>query len=74
MLDALDVCAGAGGLSLGLHRAGFDVLGVEVDADACETHRANVGPCEEASIVDWHPPRSFALVAGGVPCQGFSVA
>lgn len=76
-LSALDLCAGAGGLSLGLQRAGFDVLGVELDADACETHRANVGPCERASIVGWHPPSAglpFALVAGGVPCQGYSVA
>ena len=42
---ALDLCAGAGGLSLGLQRAGWDVLGIELDADACETHRRHVGPC-----------------------------
>ena len=75
-LQALDLCAGAGGLSLGLKRAGFDVLGVELDPDACATHRANVGPCVEASIIDYHPPAGerFALVAGGVPCQGYSFA
>jgi site-specific DNA-cytosine methylase len=71
---ALDLCAGAGGLSLGLQRAGFDVRGVEVDEDACETHRANVGPCEQASIVGWHPPRRVDLVAGGVPCTDHSIA
>lgn len=71
---AIDLCAGAGGLSLGLHRAGFDVLGVELDAAACATHRANVGPCEETSIVDWHPPCPVLFVAAGVPCQPFSLA
>lgn len=42
-LRALDLCAGAGGLSLGAQRAGFDVLGVELDADAIDTHRRHVG-------------------------------
>jgi site-specific DNA-cytosine methylase len=71
---AIDVCAGAGGLSLGLRRAGFETHGVEHDPDAVETHRANVGPCDLADITTWHPPRSADLVAGGVPCQPFSVA
>ncbi len=73
-MRAIDLCAGAGGLSLGLQRAGFDVLGVEIDADACATHRANVGPCEQASIVGWHPAQPADLVAGGVPCQPYSIA
>ena len=71
---ALDCCAGAGGLSLGLHRAGFDVLGVEWDADACETHRRNVGPCELASLWDYSPTERYELVAGGIPCQSHSMA
>lgn len=71
---ALDCCAGAGGLSLGLHRAGFDVLGVEWDADACETHRRNVGPCELASLWDYSPTERYELVAGGIPCQSHSTA
>ncbi len=73
-MRAIDLCAGAGGLSLGLQRARFDVMGVELDADACATHRANVGPCEQASIVGWHPPQPADLVAGGVPCQPYSIA
>lgn len=73
-MRALDCCAGAGGLSLGLHRAGFDVLGVEIDADACETHRRNVGPCELASLWDYSPRERFDLVAGGIPCQSHSMA
>jgi site-specific DNA-cytosine methylase len=73
-MKALDCCAGAGGLSLGLHRAGFDVLGVEWDADACETHRRNVGPCELASLWDYSPTERYELVAGGIPCQSHSMA
>lgn len=73
-MNALDLCAGAGGLSLGLQRAGWSVEAVEVDADACDTHRRHVGPCEQADVTTWHSARTFDLVAGGVPCQPFSYA
>lgn len=73
-MKAIDVCCGAGGLSLGLQRAGWEVLGVEKDKDACETHRRYVGPCDHADITEWHPPGPAWLVVGGVPCQSFSVA
>jgi len=43
-MRAIDVCAGAGGFSLGLSRAGFDVLGVELDSDAIDTHRRHAVP------------------------------
>lgn len=71
---ALDLCAGAGGLSLGLQRAGFRVQGIELDADAVDTHQRNVGPCERFSIRHYRPTEPFDLVAGGVPCQPFSAA
>jgi DNA (cytosine-5)-methyltransferase 1 len=71
---AIDLCAGAGGLSMGLQDAGFDVLGVEFNADACEQHRRYVGPCELADITTWSPAGPAHLVAGGVPCQGWSYA
>lgn len=73
-MRALDCCAGAGGLSLGLQRAGFDVHGVELDAAACETHRALVGPCDNVSLWDYEPHERFELVAGGIPCQSHSMA
>lgn len=73
-MHALDCCAGAGGLSLGLHYAGFDVRGVELDAAAVETHRAQVGPCDHASLWDYVPGRSYEIVAGGIPCQSHSTA
>jgi DNA-cytosine methyltransferase len=73
-VKAIDICAGAGGLSLGLHRAGFDVLGVERDPEAVEVHRRHVGPCELADVTEWHPSGPADLAAGGVPCQPFSAA
>ncbi len=73
-MKALDCCAGAGGLSLGLQRAGFDVLGVEWDADACETHRRNVGPCEHADVWEFEPRARYDLVSAGIPCQSNSIA
>lgn len=73
-IPALDICAGAGGFSLGLQRAGFQVFGLELDPDACDTHRRHVGPCKRVDVRTYHPRARFALVAGGVPCQPFSMA
>lgn len=67
-LSALDCCAGAGGLSMGLHRAGFAVRGVEMDDDAVATHRLNVGPCDRSDLWEYRPERTYDLVAGGIPC------
>jgi DNA (cytosine-5)-methyltransferase 1 len=82
---AIDLFAGAGGLSLGLHQAGFDVLvGADSNEWAMETHGANLpGLTWTGDLTD---PRYFLealgvwgietvdLLAGGVPCQPFSRA
>jgi DNA (cytosine-5)-methyltransferase 1 len=71
---AIDLFAGAGGLSIGLQRAGCNVVGVELDEAACMTHRASVGPCVHADATSYHPDHEAVIVAGGSPCQSFSKA
>jgi len=44
VVKTIDLFAGAGGLSLGLHQAGFQVVGaIEFDKHACNTYRHNIG-------------------------------
>jgi DNA (cytosine-5)-methyltransferase 1 len=78
-LTCLEICAGAGGQSLGLERAGFlHSAAIEIDPDACETLRLN-RPDWDVREVDVHDVdgADFAgidLLAGGVPCPPFSIA
>ena len=78
-MKMIEMCAGAGGMTLGLHRAGITTrLAIEYDSDAAATWQAafdapmHVGDARE---VDFKPHRGQAsLLAGGVPCQPFSAA
>jgi len=78
-LTVLEICAGAGGQSIGLEAAGFDLAAaVEIDRHACETLRHNRpwwkvienSVCE----LDGANFRGIDLLAGGVPCPPFSIA
>jgi len=80
---AVDLFCGAGGLTLGLKRAGFRVvLGVEVDGEIARTYKANhpdvkllVKDVREVSgkeIMETTGLKAIDLVAGCPPCQGFS--
>jgi DNA (cytosine-5)-methyltransferase 1 len=78
----VEICAGAGGQSLGLEKAGFEhELAVELDPNACNTLRHNrpawkVAEGDVANPDVWNP-RDYAgvdLLAGGVPCPPFTVA
>jgi DNA (cytosine-5)-methyltransferase 1 len=84
---AIDMFCGAGGFSLGLSRAGFKIVAaIDNNPDAIRTFRLNhpdvpneaVIECD-ARKVDLAKLRSFLggqrldLLAGGPPCQGFSM-
>ncbi|MDP9440458.1 MAG: DNA cytosine methyltransferase [Actinomycetota bacterium] len=80
----IDVFCGAGGLSLGLTRAGFEVRAAfDVDERSVETYRSNLGAhafVADVRHIGGEALRAIAgledhdldLVAAGPPCQGFS--
>ena len=78
----VEICAGAGGQSLGLELAGFEhELAVELDPNACATLRHNrqhwkVAQGDVASPAVWSPAdyADIDLLAGGVPCPPFTIA
>ena len=78
----VEICAGAGGQSLGLELAGFEhELAVELDPNACATLRSNrphwkVAQGDVASPAVWSPSdyAGIDLLAGGVPCPPFTIA
>ncbi len=78
-LTVVEICAGAGGQSVGLESAGFrHVLAVEIDRDAAATLRANrpewhVHEGDVREVKGFRVPRTD-LLAGGVPCPPFSMA
>ena len=84
-LTAVDLFAGAGGLSEGLRQAGFEVVAAaDHDPDACATHELNFPEAEVVvgDLTDRERHEHLVavaqahgrpdLVAGGPPCQAFS--
>lgn len=82
---AVDLFSGAGGLSLGLHEAGWTVaVAVDDEPKALQTHRHNfpglalahdlADPDERRVFLDLVTQTDIDLVAGGPPCQPFSRA
>lgn len=83
---AVDLFAGAGGMTLGFEQAGFDVLAsVEIDPIHCATHKFNFPfwsvlctsitettgeQIRQSSSIG---DREIDVVFGGPPCQGFSL-
>lgn len=78
-MTSVEICAGAGGQSLGLERAGFEHNAlVEIDEACCATLRVNRPEWNvlngDVAQFDGRPYRGVDLFAGGVPCPPFSVA
>ncbi len=83
--SAVDVFCGAGGLSLGLEDAGFRVAAaLDNDPVAVRTYARALGPHVDAAAIEQVSARDVfnragfgrgecTLLAGGPPCQGFSV-
>ncbi len=85
-MRSIELFTGAGGLALGIHRAGFDHLAtVEHDHDSCDTLRLNSQRWDETGIAwpvietdvrafDYAPyGTDIDLLAGGAPCQPWSL-
>lgn len=76
----LELFAGAGGLAIGLEKAGLKCVGLnEIDKWACQTLRANrpnwnvlEGDIKNFSFSEYK--NSVDVVTGGFPCQAFSYA
>lgn len=88
-LTAVDLFAGAGGLSLGFEQAGFKILlGIEKDPYAAETYKQNrkkastIVLAEDVIELDSDKllrilkmkKGEIDILMGGPPCQGFSIS
>jgi len=85
--SCIELFAGAGGLALGLEKAGFDSIGlIEFDKDAANTLQTNRPEwnviCDDIANISCLDLGSYFgikkgeldLLSGGAPCQSFSYA
>lgn len=78
-MNTIDLFSGAGGLSIGLQQGGATLIAcVEKNRDAIATHEAHTPNCEhfnqDVRTIDFSRFRGrVELIAGGPPCQPFSL-
>lgn len=78
--SALELFAGAGGLAIGMEKAGLNCIALnEIDKWACQTLRSNrpswnvlEGDIKDFDFTYYH--NKVDVVTGGFPCQAFSYA
>lgn len=73
--------SGAGGLDMGFSMEDFNIVWAnDLDSDACNTYRKNVGDHIQCGDIENYLPGlekfkgKIDVLIGGPPCQGFSVA
>lgn len=77
---SIELFAGAGGLALGLEKAGLsNILLSEINKNACETLRINRPEWHviegDVAGIDFKPHKgNVDVITGGFPCQAFSFA
>lgn len=81
-MNAIDLFAGCGGLSLGFTQAGYKILkAVEYDSVIANTYKQNnpevevvVDDIKNIDNSDFFSGMGADVIIGGPPCQGFSMA
>jgi len=84
-ISTLSLFSGAGGLDIGFHDIGFDIIEcVEIEKKFCDTLERNTGMGKYFSggkincidICEYHPKElpKIDFIIGGPPCQTFSAA
>ena len=84
---SIELFAGAGGLALGIEKAGFDTIGlIEIDKDASDTLKCNrpewrvinedIANISSLDLKEYFnvSDGELDLLSGGAPCQSFSYA